>query len=152
MDLSKREQNEIELYYAYCLIELIKHIDVLISCKRQKNKPTSQAPSQATSQATIQSTDKLIRLNKKKERLKELNPSSTEPTWHYHLIQAYYTLSGDYPDSECENHAYMYGDSQLKYIYDEIEDFPIDVLQDISEYIHSHNTTGKCSVCDMHAK
>jgi len=67
--------------------------------------------------------------------------------WHQYLMRMQYAMSGDYPDTECEDYAYTYGKTMLDNVVDELYILPIDLLEDASMYIEDHRNKWECVLC-----
>ena len=74
--------------------------------------------------------------------------TKNEPYWHFFFSQGETAMSGDYPDEECEDHAYSFGLNMFKRCEQELYNLPIDILEDILIYINDHMTKGKCVHCE----
>ena len=128
MDYSKKNLanlNEIERLYLYNLEQIDIHINKLIK-KEQTNN-----------------IERGVIINRRSTIKKQ-------PYWHEYLMQAYWALSGDYPDEETEDNAVLYGNKMmLEYCMDELRVLPIDLLEDAQQYIRDHYIKDSCVLCDI---
>jgi len=82
------------------------------------------------------------------KKIRDLTLGKTkEIYWHKYLIQMEYAMSGDYPDTECENHAYTYGKTVFDNVVNELYLLPIDLLEDATMYIEDHINRWECVLC-----
>ena len=82
------------------------------------------------------------------KKIRDLTLDKTkEIYWHKYLIQMQYAMSGDYPDTECEDHAYTYGKTVFDNVVNELYLLPIDLLEDATIYIEDHINQWECVLC-----